>query len=135
MRVKVYRNLKHGRNTPPLYSIMHKGRVISRVSQVLLCDATFVVHESGRQRVLRDRCKNVHAFVVGLLVDEHGAFGIDANGPNLPVTVTYNPYRSGYFESDHGPIKAARAVLLNASGISACYVEYLGHSGTILATL
>ena len=121
--VKVYRNLKHGRNALPLYSVIHKGRVIARVPRVLLSNARFVVRESGRQRVLREQRKNVHAFVVGYLVDELGAFGIDASGPDFGMRVTYNPYRSGHFETIHGPVKTARAVLLNERGISACYLD------------
>ena len=122
-RVKVYRTLRHGRKTRPLYSIMHKGRVIARVHQVLLTNVTFVVRESGRQRVLREKRKNVHAFVEGYLTDEMGAFGIDASGPDFPIPVSYNPYRSGHFETAYGPVKAARGVLLNERGISACYLD------------
>ncbi len=123
MRVKVYRNLKHGRNAPPLYSVQHKGKVIARVHQLLLSNATFHVNENGRQRVLREKRKNVHAYVIGDWTDELGAFGIDETGPNLPARITYNPYLAGTFVWDIFPVKAARAVLLNASGMSACYLE------------
>ena len=123
MRVKVYRNLKHGRKTPPLYSVMHKGRVIARVHRVLLVNARFIVNEAGRQRVIQKQRKNVHAFVEGYITDEQGSFGIDETGPCFGVRVTYNPYLSGAFQTAHGPIYAARGVLINEHGISACYVE------------
>lgn len=123
MIVSVYRNLKYGRSTPPLYSIMHKGRVVARRHRVLLSNARFVVREAGRKRVLKEKRKNVHAFVVGELVDERGIFGIDANGKDLPVKVTYNPYKSDCFESNHGCVQRARGVLLNEHGITACYLE------------
>lgn len=63
--VKVYRNLKHGKKARPLYSIMHKGRVVARQHRVLLTAAKFIVNQAGRRRVIQSGRKNVHAFVVG----------------------------------------------------------------------
>jgi hypothetical protein len=121
--VWVYRNLRHGRNAPSLYSVMQNGRVVMRVHSVLLTDARFVVREAGRQKVLQEKRKNVHAFVVGHLATS--AFGIDKTGPNLPVKVTYNPYTAGYFfaGTQPYPVLSARAVLINESGISAACIE------------
>lgn len=122
--VYVYRNLKHGRHAPPLYSIMRNGRVIDRRPRVLLSDATFVVHEKGRQRVIKEQRKNVHAFVKGRLVDERGGFGIDADSAkDLPAKVRYNPYEGPNFTWEGRPVKGARAVLLNERGISAAYTS------------
>tara|TARA_Y100001973_G_scaffold83191_1_gene123205 strand:- start:1018 stop:1302 length:285 start_codon:yes stop_codon:yes gene_type:complete len=45
-----------------------KGRVISHEDSIHLEDVSFKVSESGRQGVLRDRVKNIHAYVVGTLV-------------------------------------------------------------------
>jgi hypothetical protein len=123
MRVRVYRNLKHGRKAQPLYSVMHKGKVVDRVRQILLTDVRFVVNEAGRQRVLTEQRKNVHAFVEGEMVDDKGAYGIDASGRNLPVRISYNPYLAGHFLADDRPVKSARIALINASGITAAYLE------------
>lgn len=123
MRVRVYRNLRHGRKAPPLYSIQHKGKVIARRHKVLLCDVHFVVNESGRQRVLRSKQKCVHAYCVGILVDTKGAFGIDASGPDLPAKVIYDPYKGPSFTWEGHRVSGARAVLLNAHGMTACYLE------------
>ena len=60
MKVAVYFNLhKH------LFSIQalegpYSGRVLLHVSKVYLSDVVFKVYESGRQRVLDQRRKNVH---------------------------------------------------------------------------
>lgn len=122
--VYVYRNLKHGRAAPPLYSIMQGGKVIGRAARVLLCDVTFVVREAGRQRVLREGRKCVHAFAKGSLVDSRGAFGIDENDKRgLPVRVSYDPHQGPHFMDSHGPVKGARVVLLNEHGMSAAYLE------------
>lgn len=127
-RVRVYRNLKHGRNTRPLYSVLYRGRVIKRVRRILLTDAKFIVLESGRQRVLRDKCKNVHAFVEGNWVQRGGAFGINANGKDFGMRVKYNPFKYNNFVFDapgmwyhEEPITNAWGVLINERGITACY--------------
>lgn len=132
--VKVYRNLKHGKNARPLYSIMQDGKVKARRHRVLLSSAVFLVLESGRQRVLQEKRKNVHAFVIGKLVSDEftpkgqisGACGIDENGPDLPARVRYNPYRAGYFFTDNLTdheiaLEGAGTVLLNENGMSASY--------------
>lgn len=130
--VWVYRNLKHGKHTRPLYSVMQDGRVVRRTHRILLTDVKFVVRENGRQRVLKEGRKNVHAFVVGKVVGS--AMGIDRHAQHLPVQVFYNPYENGQFVrkerisltgrcmTSH-PVTAARAVLLNERGMTAAYLE------------
>ncbi len=122
--VRVYRNLKHGRKAKPLYSVMQNGRVVQRTHRILLTDVTFVVREAGRQKVLQEKRKNVHAFVVGHIA-VRGAMGIDKSGPDLPVKVMYNPYNAGYFfaGAQPYPVLSARAVLINEHGISAAYIN------------
>jgi len=44
-----------------------KGRVVGWASTVLLSDVTPKVSEAGRQRVLREKRKNVHAGMGGYL--------------------------------------------------------------------
>ena len=129
--VWVYRNIRN-RKGPPLYSLMnHEGRVIDHRYRVLLTDCTFIVRQGGRARAIREQRKNVHAFVRGLLAGDEGAFGIDESGPNFPVKIGYNPYTMRTFRAwgTHGyvdgtEVKGAAGVLLNESGITACYVKY-----------
>lgn len=66
-----------------------KGKVILHLSDFVLKDVTFKVSEAGRQRVIREKRKNVHAGVVGNLIDE--CIMSDA------VSVTYNPYKNSTF--------------------------------------
>lgn len=104
---------------------MVHGRVVQHHQRLLLSDAKFVVREGGRQRVLREKRKNVHAFIVGYLVDSRGIFGADADTKrDFPVRITYNPYRAGAFLTESGaPVFEARGVLLNERGVSACYLS------------
>lgn len=87
MRVEVYFNL-HKR----VFSVRNckTGRVIDHTSSVQIKDPTFVVRKSGRLRVLRERKKNVHAFVRGEIMDtNHNACTKDR--------LYYNPYEVDSF--------------------------------------
>lgn len=126
--VYVYRNLRHGRNSPPLYSVMQGGKVFLRVHSILLSHCQFIVREAGRQKVLATKRKNVHAFVKGYIVMYEGVANIQLAGPTLSTEVRYNPYHGPYFytHSDKPfvwpvPVTKARSVMLNEDGIS---VEY-----------
>lgn len=86
MKVRVYYNLH--RKQLSVQSKTPKGwRVWLHANKVTLEDVEFKVSEAGRQRVLREKKKNVHAFVEGNLV-------LDGIGKIEPrVWVSYNPYR------------------------------------------
>jgi hypothetical protein len=85
MRVFVYYNLHKKVWSIKALEGESKGRVIRHAATLMLTDCTFKVSEAGRQRVLRERRKNVHAGVVGQLVDP--IVMTDA-----AIAVTYNPY-------------------------------------------
>ena len=88
--VKVYKNLHNG-----MFSVQQDGKVVAHVDTIDLKDVTFKVSEAGRQRVLAERKKNVHAFVVGLVVDVNAFTTVDIQ--RRGVRVSYNPYKSGKF--------------------------------------
>ena len=76
------------------------------VDMIRMENVRFHVSESGRQRVLAEKKKNVHAFVEGDVVNRIGSAG------DL-VNVSYNPYKSAKFILDSGkPIEQASAVLI-----------------------
>lgn len=117
MNVFVYFNLRK-----KLFSIKAlegdmKGRVIAHRHTVLLNDATFKVSEAGRQRVIRERRKNVHAGVSGTWFNVAAGSGLhDFVGINGSA-IMYNPYRYSTFVHLYGehPITSARLVALNVS--------------------
>ena len=90
MKVFVYYNLHKKCFSVKALEGENKGRVIQHRNSVDLANVTFKVSEKGRQRVLKEKRKNVHAGVVGQL---------------LPPTVTsnkltevyYNPYIVDHF--------------------------------------
>ena len=89
MKVFVYFNLHRKCFSVKALEGVNKGRVIKHAFFVALENVTFKVSETGRQRVLLEKRKNVHAGVVGTLV------------PSLDTVcnerVTYNPYKGSNF--------------------------------------
>lgn len=82
-KVKVYRNLHNG-----MFSVQDaNGIVVAHVPELHLKDAEMRVLEGGRQRVLTEKKKNVHAFVIGTVVHPH-----EAPDPGAALPISYNPY-------------------------------------------
>lgn len=74
----------------------YRGRVVAHSDTVVLGGCKFKVSEAGRQRVLRERRKNVHAGVEGILVSTTNNNGMwDYVGYGVPVS--YNPYKGPSF--------------------------------------
>lgn len=88
MRVFVYFNFHKKLWSLRALEGPERGRVIAHAHNLQLRDCVFKVSEAGRQRVLRERCKNVHAGVIGTLVD-----GRLPEGITCPRRITYDPYR------------------------------------------
>lgn len=119
--VEVYRNL-HDKDGTKKYSIRQNGLVIGHSNLIFLNNAKFVVRQTGRERVIKEKRKNVHAFIKGFVVDS--AMGDDRDGgKNWPIKVTYNPYRDTNFVSNfqEKPIFGALAVKLDSQGAWAAY--------------
>lgn len=106
-QVKVYRNLHN-----QLFSIVDlaTGLVVAHSRTVRLRDAKFIVNEAGRQRVLRDKQKNVHAYVVGTFkgvleeAQRHEAY--------------YNPYEFGTFVTSSYDDTGARQGIFEAASVT-----------------
>ncbi len=96
--VRIYRNLHSN-----VFSVQRKvpgksWRVCKHVREFVVEHAKFIVNETGRQRVLKEKRKNVHAFIYGLWRN-------DLN----PVAneffwwyVGYNPYEYHQFVAQKG---------------------------------
>lgn len=111
-QVKVYRNL-----TNKCLSVMQQGKVVGHAQLVRLTDVSFQVSQTGRDRCLREKRKNVHAFVVGKL---QKADAIAEGSPQLSgIKVNYNPYKADYFfKAKTGePIYQAKSVVITPRGV------------------
>jgi hypothetical protein len=101
LRVFVYYNLhKHMWSVKALEG-EHKGRVITHTRHLALMDCTFKVSEAGRQRVIRDRKKNVHAGIEGRMLQD--SLDMVLYGNEQRTKVTYNPYKYDSFVDVDNP--------------------------------
>jgi len=96
--VKVYRNL-----SSKCFSIMQDGIVKAHSNAVCLKDVDWKVSQKGRNRVIRDGKKNVHAFSIGLLRDSVRLAKAEQ--------VWYNPYLDIHFQV----VRNGAAVLVRQS--------------------
>ena len=84
-------------------------------------DPQFVVREGGRQRVLRERKKNVHAFVRGYVTHEDFIFDLSFehwSTSDKTDTIGYNPFMYDSFVKmpDETPVHQAERAWLNVNG-------------------
>jgi hypothetical protein len=106
-KIEVYRNLHK-----KCWSVRQNGLVKFHCNQVFLRDCKFVVQPAGRAKVLREKRKNVHAFVRGYLWDEK----LPTDLPNIENryvwdNVNYNPYKAATFVDDsNNPVHKAEFV-------------------------
>ena len=112
-KVMVYYNLhKH------TFSIQQQGTVVMHADYVKLRDVEFRVRQGGKEKVRSEKRKNVHAFVIGTLVDfcEYPCDSMPVE-PSANV-VTYNPYKydSFVYKSTDEPVFNAKEVdLINSN--------------------
>lgn len=112
MRVEVYRNLHTG-----TWSVrdIGVGRVVAHPNEVQIANASFVVRKAGRERVLSEKRKNVHAFVRGDLINIDKHFASDSLEDMN--NVRYNPYEAGSFvdTSTGEPVETSEFVYMSIS--------------------
>lgn len=96
MRVAVYWNLHKDCFSIQSRERENYGRVVRHADEVILRNVLPTVRETGRQRVLAEGRKNVHAFLVGEAVEE-----IEPTGGE-PVRIRYNPYEMSAFHTEDG---------------------------------
>jgi len=92
LRHRVYWNLHKD-----LFSVKEHRKNVKHIERFTMEEVSFCVAPAGRQKVLDTGVKNVHAGVTGRFIDN----------PPLEVVeewtrVSYNPFRSGYFEDTQG---------------------------------
>jgi hypothetical protein len=99
VRVRVYRNLTRGD-----FSVQGKvngsWKVIDHVDKITLRNPRFLVSESGRRRVVRERRKNVHAKIEGDQTKYR-------KPPGNATRIAYDPYCLPYFfwKDDCDPVE------------------------------
>lgn len=92
LKVFVYFNLHKKLFSVKSLEGEYKGLVIAHSEKVILKDAYPRVSQNGRNRVLSEKRKNVHAGIVGNLVVESNEIKLD-----IIRELTYNPYSYSTF--------------------------------------
>jgi len=93
MKVAIYWNLHK-----KIFSIQSRekenyGKVIDHVVSAVIQSPKFVVRQAGREKVLKENSKNVHAFITGTLRWVSDDFFEFSEGRRI----TYNPYKYNSF--------------------------------------
>ena len=114
MRVFVYFNLHKKCFSIKALEGADKGRVIAHRDTVVLDGCKLMVSEAGRQRVLREKRKNVHAGVSGTWINGDR---VESHFEFLSMVgrqVTYNPYKydSFVYKTTEQPVKEADVVAM-----------------------
>lgn len=118
--IRAYFNL-HKRTFSIQRRVEGSWRVTEYSDSILIKNAVFKVYESGRKRVLRERRKNVHGYVIGEeVLDKKNLFPI--------ARVTYNPYLNSSFMAGEREIKEAPLVMLSLTNENKPIIE-LCHLG------
>lgn len=115
IRVRIYYNITRKCWSIRSMSGVRYNRLIGHAVSLQLVNCSFLVSQAGRERVLRERRKNVHAFVDGLLA------GQELDPPRWVKEiqrVRYNPYEMEQFAwvKDGQTIESAPCVYCAADG-------------------
>ncbi len=108
--LRVYFNL-HKKCLSVQAKVNGSWKVIEHAKEINLTDVTFKVSEAGRQRVIKNSRKNVHAFIYGKR--------IDYCPNNQWRLVSYNPYTREKFWNGFGYVDKADYVAVNGRQIKA----------------
>ena len=108
--VEVYRCLnRQGR----VFSIRQNGYVVGHTNRLLLEGCEFVVGRSGKERAIRTKQRNVHAYIRGYISDK--PYVSKAYVDN--VLIKYNPFADGGFFAGGVEVKRMSEVLVHSSGV------------------
>jgi hypothetical protein len=117
----VYRNI-----TKQCWSVRDDGIVVAHLDCLVVRDAKFLVSEAGRRRVVREKRKNVHAGISGLVIAGQKDLSLLSDVIRHGAKVRYNPYQFKTFvlaESEEPVSKAAWAYLDPTGGVHAIGVS------------
>ena len=85
MKVRVYWNFhRKCYSVQEYFKDKHGWRISKYSDKILLTDAVFKVIQAGRAKVIKNKCKNVHAYIIGTEVEHLFLRGRQE--------VSYNPY-------------------------------------------
>jgi len=108
-RVIAYKNLTRGTwSVAELKGERGRGKLLSHHVTLTLANCQFHVSEASRTRMLRTRQREVHAWVIGDLVE---------TAPSAGTRVSYNPFKGPKFVrcTDGSTVETARIAHFTAA--------------------
>ncbi len=117
MRINTYKN-RHIDYSKPVdfyrclnrkgfvFSLRQNGLVIGHTDKIVLKDCTMVINKSGKDRCLKTKTRNVHAFVTGLIGNFEDIKNI------FTFNLNYNPFETNGFYCSQGPINKCNVLYL-----------------------
>ena len=90
-RVRVYWNLRK-----KCFSVLYKRKVVAHALDMKLCNVLTLVSQKGRERVIKEKRKNVHAYLDGILYPFTASDAF--SWTHKRMSVTYNPYKDENFK-------------------------------------
>jgi len=99
-KISVYRNLHNN-----MFSIKQGGLVVAHTNKIALRGVTFHVSEKGREKVLQEKKKNVHAYVKGYMCPIKPL-------PGERKEVYYNPYKVSSFMLENNALHECNYMVL-----------------------
>lgn len=136
MKFFIYRNLNKRGWVWSIKAVdgQYAGLVVGHANGILMADTLFRVSEAGRQRVIKEAKKNVHAGIVGEIIDTCGFSPLKNRSIQFPtscamwlafnpdlVDITYNPYKYATFvqRTTLTPVRTAERVVIWHSNVKA----------------
>ena len=102
MEVEIYMNIRKFNKGEPFWSVRDKktGKVIQHKEELVVKNCWFTVQPAGRDKVRKQKRKNVHAWVNGTIMPDVRMN--QGNESHYPIEerrhVSYNPYTYDHFE-------------------------------------
>lgn len=85
--VQIYRNLNKD-----MWSARQSSKVVEHYDTIILKDCTFHVQKAGLERARKEKQRNVHAYVKGMIVSENEKL------PKIKgYRISYNPFKKDFF--------------------------------------
>lgn len=122
--IRVFRNLtKRG----VWYSIQQKGLTVAHAERICISDAEFVVNQKGRERVVRTKQKEFHAYIEGRYTTS--GMGTTAKDNDLPAVIKYDPFKYKQFTCtnltvNEFPVTGAMFSICDENGVKAAYLRH-----------
>jgi hypothetical protein len=102
--------------------------IVGHTGLILLQECQFNVSQKGRERVLREQRKNVHARIKGFIAES--GMGVEAEDKDLilPAKISYNPYTDESFICKNLTdkpfrVNKAECIILNSFGVFGAYLS------------